>query len=60
MNIEYVRKDWEILKKNKGTNFQMKRISGKEKQSGGEYIWRNKEEGLSQIRDREEWWDEYF
>ena len=60
MNIEYVRKDWEILKKNKGTNFQMKRISGKEKKSGGEYIWRNKEEGLSQIRDREEWWDEYF
>ena len=38
MNIEYVRKDLEILKKNKGTNFQMKRISGKEKKSGGEYI----------------------
>ena len=28
----------DIEKKKKGTNFQMKRISGKEKKSGGEYI----------------------
>lgn len=42
------------IEKNKGTNFQMKGLWGKEKRSRGEYIWRNKEDRLSQIRDREE------